>query len=236
MLALELRSVPAAPGRPVRGQRDTSIASPDMCRLMILVALIVAAVGASAGHGAVSVADLRAGDVVFDDGANRPAADRERLQRAADALRAKGFPTKFVVMATAPKDPDRVAADLRKGLAREVGIGNIDAVLVLGHRTLGISANVFQSERSAAFQAEVATLKTDDIAGTINVANRLQQFDEAGALPGETVTKKSDSGVPAALIGVLAAVLVGGLVAIFLIRRAVKRGARSPDATDPPSV
>src|SRR3990172_3478908 len=99
-----------------------------MRRFAILAALVVAGFASSVGHAAVSVADLRTNDVVFDDGVNRPDADRERLQGAADSLRGKEFPTKFVVVAKTSKDLDQVAAELRRGLVDEVGIQGIDAV------------------------------------------------------------------------------------------------------------
>lgn len=196
-----------------------------MRRLAILAALVGAAFASSVGHAAVSVADLRAADVVFDDGVNRPDADRERLQRAADSLRGKEFPTKFVVVPKTSKDLDQVAAELRKGLADEVGMKNIDAVLVLGSRELGISADVFDSERVTAFQAEVETLRTDDIAGTINIANRLQKFDEAAALPGDDSSTSTGGGFSGLVIAALVAVGLAGLVGIILARRMAKRSA-----------
>lgn len=195
-----------------------------MRRVVILVALIVAALGASAGHGAVSVADLRANDVVFDTGVSRPDADRARLQSAADELRGKSFPTKFVLLARAPKDIDHLAATLRGGLGRQIGIDKIDAVLVLAPHQLGISADVFDSERTAARQDGVPALRADDIAGVILVADRLQQFDKAGALPGAD-TSTSGGGVSAWLIAVLAAAGLAGVVAVVLARRAAKRSA-----------
>ena len=152
-----------------------------MRRLPILVALLAGLLMPSLGHAAASVADLRANDVVFDAGVNRPAADRERLQSAADELRGKSFPTKFVVVARAPKNIDALAATLRRGLAKQVGIDNIDAVLVLAPHQLGVNADVFETERATAVQEALPTLKTDEIAGTILLANRLQQFDAAVA-------------------------------------------------------
>ncbi len=194
-----------------------------MRRVLILAAFAVACLVAPAAHAAVSVADLQAGDVVFDTGVTRSAEDRARLQSAADELRAKAFPTKFVVVATGPKNLDKLAFDLRAGLAKKIGVDNIDAVLVLGNRQLGINADVFQSERDQAFQAEIDTLRSDDIAGTINVAKRLQAFDQAGALPGDKPAK-SDGGFP---VWAIILIVLGGLavVAVFLVRRAVRRNA-----------
>jgi hypothetical protein len=197
---------------------------------MIAAALLVAGLVAPAAHAAVTAADLQQSDVVFDTGVTRSDEDRARLQSAADELRAKSFPTKFVVVASGPANLDKLAFELRRDLAEKIGgIDDIDAVLVLGKRQLGISADVFDSERQQAFQAEVDTLRSDDIAGTINVAKRLQAFDEAGALPGDTSQTPADDGLPGWAIALIAAaglVVIG--VVVFLIRRAVKHGARHP--------
>jgi hypothetical protein len=195
-----------------------------MRRVVIVAAFLVACLVAPAAHAAVSVADLQANDVVFDAGVTRSAEDRARLQSAADELRAKAFPTKFVVVSTGPKSLDKVAFDLRAGLAKKIGVDNIDAVLVLGNRQLGINADVFQSERDQAFQAEIDTLRSDDIAGTINVANRLQAFDEAGALPGDKPAK-SDGGISAWIIALIVVAGIAVIAGAFLARRAAKRGA-----------
>jgi hypothetical protein len=195
-----------------------------MRRFLILAVVAVTCLMAPAANAAVSVADLQANDVVFDAGVTRSAEDRARLQSAADELRAKAFPTKFVVVATGPKNLDEVASDLRGGLAKKIGVDNIDAVLVLGNRQLGISADVFQSERDQAFQAEVDTLKSDDIAGTINVAKRLQAFDQAGALPGDNPAE-SDGGISAWIIALIVVAAVAVIAGAFLARRAAKRGA-----------
>lgn len=196
-----------------------------MRRLAILAAALVACLAAPAAHAAVTLAELQASDVVFDTGVERSSADRARLQRAADELKAKSFPTKFVVVARGPRNLDRYAFDLRKTLAEKVGVDNIDAVLVLGNRQLGISADVFENERDKAFKAEIATLRSDDIAGTINVANRLQAFDQAGALPGDTPERKSDDGVAWWIILVIGILAAGAVVVVVLARRAAKRGA-----------
>jgi len=195
-----------------------------MRRLVIAAALLLAGLLVPAAHAAVGVADLQASDVVLDTGVTRTAEDRARLQSAADELRAKTFPTKFVVVATGSKNLDEIAGDLRKGLAAKVGIDNIDAVLVLGVRQLGISADVFPSERDQAFQAEIDTLRSDDIAGTINVAKRLQAFDEAGALPGDTTTESGD-GISAWIIALIVVAAAAVIVGAFIARRAAKHGA-----------
>lgn len=196
-----------------------------MRRLAIAAVLLVAGLLVPTAHAAVDVADLQASDVVFDTGVTRSADDRARLQTAADELGAKGFPTKFVVVATGPTNLDKLAFDLRAGLAKKIGVDNIDAVLVLGKRQLGISADVFQSERDKAFQAEIDTLRSDDIAGTIAVANRLQAFDQAGALPGDASSAESDGGLPWWIIALIVVGAIAVIVGAFLARRAAKRGA-----------
>ena len=205
-----------------------------MRRLPILVALLAGLLMPSLGHAAVSVADLRANDVVFDAGVNRPAADRERLQSAADELRGKSFPTKFVVVARAPKNIDALAATLRRGLAKQVGIDNIDAVLVLAPHQLGVNADVFETERATAVQEALPTLKTDEIAGTILLANRLQQFDEAGALPGDVTSTSKGGGLSGWVIAALVVAGLAVLVGAVLARRASKRAA-ARNVTDEPA-
>lgn len=204
-----------------------------MRRVPILIVLALAALVPTVARADVSAADLRANDVVFGAGVNRSAGDRERLQAAADGLREKRFPTKFVVVAGAPKDIDAQAATLRRELAKQVGIDNVDAVLVLTPHRLGVSADVFDSERATAVQDAIATLKTDDIAGTILVANRLQQFDQAGALPGDTATTSTGGGISGWIIAVIVLVALAVLVGIVLARRAAKRAVQHHATDDP---
>ena len=200
---------------------------------IILIALVVAALVPTAARADVNATDLKTNDVVFGVGVSRPAGERAKLQAAADALRAKSFPTKFVVVAGAPKDIDAKAAELRRGLAKQVGIDNIDAVLVLAPHRLGVSADVFDSERATAVQDAIATLKTDDIAGTILVANRLQQFDQAGALPGDTSTKSTGGGIPGWLIAIIVLAALAVIVGAVLARRAAKRAVQQHATDDP---
>lgn len=208
---------------------------------LCLVALVPAALGlVPVANAAVQVADLRAADVVFDDGVTRPAADRERLQQTARDLGGKGFRTKFVVVSDKVDDIDALANTLRKG----IGEAAVEAVLVLGPRQLGVDAKVFDCEKNLAFDAEVATLRTDDLQGTINVAKRLQEYHEAQALrdsdckeiDGPTTT---DDGVSTGLIALIAVVVVAGIAGFLLARRAAKRGEsrRAADQADvgPPS-
>lgn len=197
-----------------------------MRRLRLLFALLAAGlVAPAATHAAVTVDQLQASDVVFDTGVALGDADRARLQAAADDLKAKEFPTKFVVVAQRPKDLDVLAKDLRDGLALRIGLDQIDGVFVLGPRELGIAADAFDQEKLDAFNAERDTLRADGVQGMINVANRLQALDAAGALPGDPDPPKK-GGFSAAIIGLLIAAGVAGLIAMMLARRTARRGSR----------
>jgi hypothetical protein len=201
----------------------------------LLLAVVLALTTATVAVGAVSASDLGAADVVFDEGVTRSAADRERLEATSRELAGQGFRTKFVVVANRVDDIDKLARDLRRG----VGLATVEAVLVLGPRQLGLDAKVFDCEKQLAFDAEVETLRSDDVQGTINVANRLLEFNKAQALRDadcneiDGPTKESD-GVSKLLIGVLVAAGLVGLAAIVLVRRAVKRNEhrRAADQTD----
>ena len=195
-----------------------------MSRLRLLLALLtIGLIAPAAANAAVTVDQLQASDVVFDTGVTLGDADRARLQDAADDLKGKSFPTKFVVVAQRLQDLDRLAADLRSGLALRIGLENIDGVFILGPRELGIAADAFEQEKIDAFNAETDTLRTDSVQGMINVANRLQALDAAGALPGDTTSPKK--GISGAIIGLIIAVGIAGIVAMAFARRAAKRGA-----------
>jgi hypothetical protein len=197
-----------------------------MRRLTFVVTLLLTAAGfTSAAQGAISAAQLRTANVVFDTGVQRSDADRARLEQTARDLGAKGFRTKFAVVATHIDKIDALARQLRK----ELGDSAVEAVLVLGPRQLGVDAKVFACEKQLALDAEVATLTTDDLQGTINVANRLQAFHQIGALRdsnckdiGGPTTKKSD-GVATWLVALLVTIGIVGIAGFMLARRAAKR-------------
>lgn len=210
-----------------------------MRRLTLVLTLVLTTAGfTSTAQGAVTAADLRKADVVFDTGVQRPEADRQRLQQTARDLGAQGFRTKFAVVANHVDRIDALARQLRK----EVGESAVEAVLVLGPRQLGVDAKVFACERQLAFDAEVATLATDDVQGTINVANRLQEFNKAQVLRdsnckdvGGPATKTSSGGISKGLIALLAGIGLAGIVGFLLARRAAKRAEmRRVEETAPP--
>ncbi len=198
--------------------------------VMSLVALLAMAPSAVAAVTADALADA---DVVVDSDATLSDGDRQRLQGAADDLKAKGFPVKFVITETSDSNRDLTAAKLRSDLGKKLGsIDNIDGVFIIAPRQLGIDADVFPQEKQAAFEAERSTLTDDPIAGTINIAKRFQKLDEAALLPGEKLPEESFNWL---LFIVLPALLIlGGLFAIFRIRRAVARGdeARGTPVSD----
>ena len=166
---------------------------------------------------------------MFDTGVTRSAEDRAPAAKRCGRAPREDVSHEVRRRGDGTEELDKLAFDLRAGLAKKIGVDNIDAVLVLGNRQLGINADVFQSERDQAFEAEIDTLRSDDITGVINVAKRLQAFDQAGALPGDKPAK-SDGGFP---IWAIILIVLGGLavVGVFLVRRAVRRNADgAPDA------
>jgi hypothetical protein len=204
--------------------------------LVLFLALGVAAgaLGATTSEIGVTVADLQAADVIYDPGATPDADDQARLQGAADDLRAKGFPTKFIVTGTRLADADATARGLRDALGAELGdIQKIKAVFVLGPRQLGTGANAFPAEIAEAFEAERTVFENDAVAGVINVANRLQERDAAGLLPGEELPDDDFNWLLFILLPAL--VLLAGIVAVVMIRRSVARGqaARSGGSDAP---
>ncbi len=197
-----------------------------MRRLTLFLTLALVAAGCtSTAWGAVTAADLRSADVVFDTGVQRPDVDRQRLEQTSRDLGSKGFRTKFVVVANHVDKIDVLARQLRK----DVGESAVEAVLVLGPRQLGIDAKVFACEKQLALDAEFATLQIDDVQGTINVANRLQAFNKAQVLRDSDCkdvggpTENADGGISKLLISVLVGVGLVGLVGFLLARRAAKR-------------
>ncbi len=195
--------------------------------VLIALALLIASLGwVAAARGAVTAVDLKTVDVVFDAGVTRPDADRQRLEQTARDLGAKGFRTKFAVVAGRVPDIDALANTLRKDL----GESTVEAVLVLGPRQLGVDAKVFDCEKRLAFDAEGATLRANDIQGTINVANRLQAFHEAQVLRDADCkdvggpTTKADDGPSVGLITILTVILLAGVIGFVFARRAAKRG------------
>lgn len=214
-----------------------------MRRLTLTITLVLASLGfASGALATVSGADLAKADVVFDTGVTRSDADRQRLDQTARELGGQGFRTKFVVV---PNRVDQIDA-LARRLRKEVGESAVEAVLVLGPRQLGVDAKVFACEKQLAFDAEVATLRTDDLQGTINVARRLQEFHKAQVLRDSDCkdiggpTKKADGGISAGLIALLVGVGLFGAVGVLFARRAAKRAearrtGATPDTDEPAS-
>lgn len=208
-----------------------------MRRLLILGLLPLIVSGGLAWQASaaveVSVADLQKTDVLVATGATLSADERGRLDAAAKDLAAKSFPTKFVAVPTpaAGDNLDATAQSVRSALAAELGsLDKIDAVILLAPRSIGVSVDAFESEKAAAFEAGKATFATDRVTGAINMVNRLQQLDAAGALPGDT--EKPDTGI-SALVWVLGGVVIAlALIAMVFARRAAARGAAARQSHD----
>jgi len=204
----------------------------------LLVALLAAAAVGPVAAAAVDAGSLTTSDVVLDAGVSRPAGDLARLRAAAKDLAAKGFPTKFVVIAKPAADMDREARRLRRDLSRTLGPDAVDAVIVIAPKRLGVNAKVLDCERGLAMKAEAQTVKSDDVQGAINVARRLQAYDEQQALRDENCNEVEpqgggggdDGGKKGLLIVLLAAgvVLIGAIV--FFARRASRQPNGEPPA------
>jgi hypothetical protein len=204
--------------------------------LGVLVALIAAAAIAPVAAAAVGVGSLTGSDVASETGASRPAADIARLQAAAEGLAAQGFPTKFAVIAKPVADMDREAARLRQGLARTLGPDAVDAVVVIAPHRVGVNAHVLDCERGLAVQAEAQTVKSDDIQGAINIARRLQAYDQQQALRDANcneVELKSSGGSGGGKKGLLIVLLVAGVLLIGAIVFFARRASRQSDGATP---
>ncbi len=202
-------------------------------RIRLLLLLLVVLGMAPAGlQAAVTAAQIMDTPVVVDRGATLSNADRALLEASAADLGSaeKSFPTRYVIVAAPPANEsmDEMALRLRVGMAKKIGIDNIDGVVVLAPRAIGISADAFKAEIADAEQNELATLKEHPAQGAVNIMNRLQAADAAGAL--QVGEKAPDNGVPTWVWIVGGVVLALGVVAFVLARRAAKRGERATAA------
>lgn len=202
-------------------------------RIRLLLLLLVVLGMAPAGlQAAVTAGQIMDSPVVVDHGATLNDADRALLEASAADLGSadKTFPTRYVIVAAPPakESMDEMALRLRVAMAKSVGIDNIDAVVVLAPRAIGISADAFKAEIADAEQKELATLREHPVQGAINIVNRLQAADAAGAL--QVGEKAPDDGVAAWVWIAGGVVLALGVVAFVLARRAAKRGERAATA------
>lgn len=199
-------------------------------RIRLLLLLLVVLGMAPAGlQAAVTAGQIMDTPVVVDHGATLSDADRALLEASATDLGSaeKTFPTRYVIVAAPPakESMDEMALRLRVGMAKKVGIDNIDGVVVLAPRAIGISADAFKAEIADAEQKELTTLKEHPAQGAVNIMNRLQAADAAGAL--QVGEKAPDDGVSAWVWIVGGVVLALGVIAFVLARRAAKRGERA---------
>ncbi len=202
-------------------------------RLLLLILVFVGVVLAPTAHGAVTPDQLVATPVVVDEGATLSDADRALLEESARDLDHPdtAFPTRYVIVAEPPGDESMhdMARRLRTGIAEKIGIDQIDAVVVLAPRAIGVNADAFQAEIDDALTRERSALIDHGVQGAINVVNRLQQADANAALElGEEAPE--DGGIALWIWIAGGAVVVLGIAAMILARRAAARGERAtPD-------
>ena len=150
----------------------TSRRTGHVVRLLILAAAAATATVIVAPRPAaaeVTPAQVSASDVVIDVDASVSPGDQQRLEQAARDLRAKGVPTKFVVVGQRPVNPPATARSLR------LAIGFNGNVLVLSQspRSLGIASGVRAATIQKVFEAGVPKLQADPVGGAILVGNNL---------------------------------------------------------------
>jgi hypothetical protein len=187
--------------------------------LAVVVGLGLGLAGARPAGAEVQPSELAASDVVIEPAASVSAADRERLVQAARELRARGVPTKFVVVANRAVNPPQMAANLRQA------IGFNGHVLVLSQTppSLGI-AGPPQKVIQEVFNRSVADLRADPIGGTIIVAQRLSEAASSASSSGESSEGGGGGGSGLVLVGLLLAGIVGF---VALRRRAAHRRAEA---------
>lgn len=196
--------------------------------LGVLVGLLAVGAGADA-KTPVEADQLASTDVIVAPGGTATDEQVATLQAAARKLADDDFPTKFVIV-PAPAAGQNLDDDARE-LHVALDVKKVDAVLLLAPRALGIAANAFAVQRSEAFEAERDTLARDPIEGTINIAERLQQYEEDVLLPGETAEDAPKGGIAWWVWAAGGVVILLGLVAMLLARRAAARTASAGTAT-----
>lgn len=203
---------------------------------VVLAAAFLLGLGSGVRPAAAEVtpAQLAASDVVIETGVPLDVADQNQLAAAAQELRTRSVPTKFVVVANRPVNPTETARQLR----RAIGFNGNVLVLSQSPQSLGIaSGSVPDAEIQAAFNASVPELRADPIAGTIAVAERLA--DAAGstgsggvpAAPAPAFGDERDTGGGGGWLGSGLALVGVLLVGFFVILRLTKAsGVRRAEA------
>ncbi|MDX6646890.1 MAG: hypothetical protein QOK40_2617, partial [Miltoncostaeaceae bacterium] len=133
--------------------------------LLAMLALIALPAGALALTSDVTQR-LRTADVAAEAGAGVSAGDIARLDQAAADMRARGFPTKFVLVANASDATDGAASALRSQLGRST----VATVILLGPRRVGISS---ARPAAAIFNELRPAFRADPVGGAIQLADRL---------------------------------------------------------------
>lgn len=184
----------------------------------------------------VDVATVASTPVVVAKGAELNDGDRALLEDSVRDLEqpGKAFPTRYVIVADTPSGEslDQMARSLRRDVAEKVGgIDNIDAVVLLAPRGIGISADAFQAEVDDALTQERSALMDHTAQGAVNVVNRLQQADANAAL--ELGEKAPDKGGVAPWVWIVGGVVIAlGIVAMIFARRAAARGERAKEEAE----
>ena len=207
-------------------------------RLGLALLLYLVAVAALAGTAAAVLqpVDVAASAVSVEDGASLTTSGRQQLQASARELAAAGTPTKYVVLAARPGDPQAYANNLRSRL------GYSGDILVLSPSNLSIASGLRNATVQQAFEAQRAALRQDPVSGTIAVAQALSSerlADPAPASGGASPSTDPDDGGSGAgglfllvLLGIVAIVVVG----VLTLRRKANRSAvvtAGPESLDP---
>ncbi|MGD9695259.1 MAG: hypothetical protein AB7V42_06315 [Thermoleophilia bacterium] len=188
----------------------------------LAVALLVAVAALLPATVALALVDagaVRNADVAVERGAPLTARGLSRLSASASALKARGAPTKYVVLASRPNDPVAYAESLRRAVGAEWN------VLVLAPNYLSYATGLDGSAARQARSAEQSTLREDAVAGTIAVAERFADLSGSAGAPDAEGSQGSDSGTSTGTVLLILLLLAGAGIglALWLSRRSAKK-------------
>lgn len=202
----------------------------------LVLSLAMTSLGTAASKPPITVDELLASTVTVAPGATATADEQSRLEQAAKDLAApdsagESFPTRFVLV-PAPKAGDDLndqANQLWASAKTKLGDPEaLDAVVFLAPREIGIAANAFASEITAALGTARPTLTADRVAGAIEVMQTLKRLDAENALPdGSTTSDASETRGRATLLWISSAIIVLlGAIGVIASRRLAVKTAR----------